>query len=153
MPGPLLTCRFKRSAFLTALIIVTAGIAGLYVLKTCIQHLVAFLVLAILAMPAGADPQRHLSEEDMARRLAFIEERLNAGRTSARYWQYGWSGFFAANMAAQGYMTFNSNDGDNQAKYAVGAVKSAAALAHRCQSRSSASPRSTRPINIRHRIP
>ncbi len=65
----------------------------------------------------------------MARRLAFIEERLNAGRTSARYWQYGWSGFFAANMAAQGYMTFNSNDGDNQAKYAVGAVKSAAALA------------------------
>ncbi len=101
----------------------------MYILKTCIQQLVALLVLAILAIPAGADPQRHLSEEDMARRLAFIEERLNAGRTSARYWQYGWSGFYAANMAAQGYMAFKSNDGDHEAKYAVGAVKSAVALA------------------------
>ncbi len=87
------------------------------------------MVLATLAIPACADPQRHLSEEEIERRLAFIEARLNAGRTSARYWQYGWSGFFAANMAAQGYMAFESNDGDNQTKYAVGAAKSAFALA------------------------
>ncbi len=98
-------------------------------MKIYFRYLVTFIVLATLAIPAGADPQRHLSEEDMERRLAFIEDRLNAGRTSARYWQYGWSGFYAANMAAQGYMAFKSSDGDHEARYIVGAVKSAAALA------------------------
>jgi hypothetical protein len=80
------------------------------------------------AFPAEADQKPPLSEEDMERRLAFIEERLNEGRTSARYWQYGWSGFFAASAAVQGYSAIESNNGDNEVNYTVGAVKSAAGL-------------------------
>ncbi len=65
----------------------------------------------------------------MDRRLAFITERLNAGRTGARVWQYGWSGFFAATTAFQLHMTNRSNNEDNEARYTVGAIKSAAGLA------------------------
>ena len=61
--------------------------------------------------------------------MTFIERRLNEGRTPARFWQYGWTGFFAANAALQGYMVIKSSDGDHEVRYTVGAVKSAAALA------------------------
>jgi hypothetical protein len=85
-------------------------------------------ILLMCALPAQADRQSRLSDEDMERRLAFIEERLNEGRNRARYWQYGWSGFFAASAAFQGYKVIESDDGDNELNYAVGAVKSAAGL-------------------------
>ena len=95
---------------------------------TMTRNLMVFTIVLICALPARADQKPRLSEEDMGRRLAFIEERLNEGRNSARYWQYGWSGFFTASAAFQGYKAIESNDGDNQLNYAVGAVKSAAGL-------------------------
>lgn len=98
-------------------------------LKIVSLGLVTVILQAVMAFSAAAEEKPRLSEEEIEQRLMFIEQRLNAGRTSARYWQYGWSGFFAASAAVQGYMVIESNDGDNQTKYAVGAAKSAAALA------------------------
>ena len=63
------------------------------------------LLLAVWPADSGAEPSvsgAAMSDAELERRLAFIEERLNAGRTSARYWQNGWSGFFAASAAFQG---------------------------------------------------
>jgi hypothetical protein len=92
------------------------------------RNLLVVTIVLMCALPTQADQKPLLSEEDMERRLAFIEERLNAGRTSARYWQNGWSGFFAASAAFQGYKAIDSNDSDNELNHAVGAVKSAAGL-------------------------
>ena len=97
-------------------------------MRTKFQNLVGFLILLMCALPAQADQKPPLSEADMERRMAFIEERLNEGRTHARYWQYGWSGFFAASAAFQGYKAIESDSSDNEVNHAVGAVKSAAGL-------------------------
>ncbi len=93
------------------------------------RHLLIIAATLLSVVPAGADQNAQLSEEEIQQRLRFIEHRLNEGRTRARLWQYGWSGFFAANTAFQTYMAFESNDSDNETKYTVGAVKSGAALA------------------------
>lgn len=93
------------------------------------KNLLIVILMALLAFPAAADQKPQLSEEEMERRLTFITERLNAGRTSARAWQYGWSGFFAASTALQLNLAYRSNNSDNEATYTVGAIKSAAGLA------------------------
>lgn len=80
------------------------------------------------AVPAAADTQTPLSEAEMDRRLAFISQRLNEGRPGAQWWQYGWSGFFGANTALQGYLALRANNADKQSAYTVDAVKSGAAL-------------------------
>jgi len=98
-------------------------------MRTIIQNVIVLTFLLLCTFPAGADQKTPLSEEDMERRLSFIEERLNEGQTSARYWQYGWSSFYAASAAVQGYKAIESNDGDDDVNNTVGAVKSAAALA------------------------
>lgn len=97
-------------------------------MRTLIQYLVVVTILLMCAFSAKADQKPLLSEEDMERRLAFIEGRLNEGRNSARYWQYGWSGFFAASAAVQGYAAIDTDDGDDEVNYAVGAIKSAGGL-------------------------
>jgi hypothetical protein len=96
-----------------------------------IRHtcLVAAILLLVTTVAARADSRPSLSAEDMDRRLAFISQRLNAGRTPARLWQYGWSGFFAANAAVQGYLALRASNADNQAAYGVRAVKAGAGLA------------------------
>ena len=92
------------------------------------RYLVVIVILAIPVFPASADQRPNLSEEAIDRRLAFIEKRLNEGQPSARWWQHGWSGFFATSTVFQGYKAVESSDGDNEVNYTVGAVKSAAAL-------------------------
>lgn len=94
-----------------------------------VKKLLMGLMAIMLSLPAGADQKTPLSEEEMEQRLAFITQRLNAGRTGARTWQYGWGGFFATTAAAQGYLAIQSNDSDNRANYTVGALKSTAGLA------------------------
>ncbi len=86
-------------------------------------------MMIFMTLPASAEEKAPLSEAEIEQRLAFIEARLNEGRTGARVWQYGWTGFFAANTALQGYMVAKSNDGDNKTRYAVDATKFAAGLA------------------------
>ena len=97
-------------------------------MRTMFKNLGVLLFFLMFAVPIQAEQKPLLSDEDMERRLAFIEERLNEGRNSARYWQYGWSGFFAASAAAQGYAAIDTDDGDDEVNYAVGAIKSAAGL-------------------------
>ena len=90
------------------------------------------LIIAVLLITPGASlagQTSSLSEEEIDQRLAFIEQRLNAGQPGARRWQYGWGGLFAANAALQGYMAIKSNSDDNQVSYTVDALKAAGALA------------------------
>jgi hypothetical protein len=61
--------------------------------------------------------------------LSFIAARLAGQTPNARYWQYGWTGFYAASAAAQGLLAVDTDDNDDEVNYIVGAVKSSGALA------------------------
>ncbi|MBL0714555.1 MAG: hypothetical protein JJV98_12730, partial [Desulfosarcina sp.] len=94
-----------------------------------LKKLLIIMSLLVWAHPDMAGQTPALSDEEMDRRLTFIEQRLNAGRASARYWQYGWSGFYAASTTFQGALAIRSKNADNEANYTVGALKSAGGLA------------------------
>lgn len=94
-----------------------------------LTRLLIIIVLLITPRASLSGQTASLSEEEIDQRLAFIEQRLNAGKPSARRWQYGWSGVFAANAAFRGYMAIKSNNGDNQVSHTVDALKAAGALA------------------------
>lgn len=61
--------------------------------------------------------------------MSFIAARLAGQTPNARYWQYGWTGFYAASAAAQGLLAVDTDDNDDEVNYIVGAVKSSGALA------------------------
>ena len=54
-------------------------------------------------MVAASEPQTPLvmpSDAELAARLGLLEERLEAQRPTALAWQYGWTGFYVASLAA-----------------------------------------------------
>jgi hypothetical protein len=86
------------------------------------------LSLAILLpVAAGADGLTRnvssLSDAEIDARLAFIEERLDAGETHAKYWQWGWTGVYAAGMAIGTAQAAMTDSGKNRADYITTAVK------------------------------
>lgn len=91
------------------------------------------LLLAIGPALAAAEPgtpaMTHISDAELQQRLEFIEARLNRQQPGARYWQYGWSGFYSLSSAGQVVAALDSDDKDDQLNYAVGAVKAAGGLA------------------------
>lgn len=70
-----------------------------------------------------------LSASEIDARIAFIEERLDAHRTHAYYWQWGWTGFYGAGMVVQSLRAGLSEDNEHQADYVVSAVKAAGGTA------------------------
>ena len=86
------------------------------------------LCLAIL-LPAAASAQgvtrnySTLSDAELDQRLAFIEERLDAGEKHAKYWQWGWTGAYASGLVIGTTQAAMTNDGKNRANYLTTAVK------------------------------
>ncbi|WP_455235154.1 hypothetical protein [Thiogranum longum] len=74
-------------------------------------------------------PPVAISDAELDQRLEFIQTRLAKQRPGARYWQYGWTGFYAISTAAQGILAVDADDNDDEVNYIVGAVKSTGALA------------------------
>jgi hypothetical protein len=70
-----------------------------------------------------------ISDSELDQRLKFIELRLGELNPRARYWQYGWTGFYAGTAVGQVALAIDQDDNDDQTSYTVGAVKSAAGLA------------------------
>jgi hypothetical protein len=89
------------------------------------------LVLAVfLATTAGAQEivgpisgnLSHLDDREIDARIAFIEERLDAGQRNARIWQYGFTGLYSLGIVT-GTVRAATQDGDDQVAGIVGAVK------------------------------
>ncbi len=78
----------------------------------------------------GADigPPSVTAEEEIDLRLGFIEERLDAGKQHAQYWQNGWTGFYAASALAQTVFWLDADNNDDSINYIVGALKSTGGL-------------------------
>ncbi len=70
-----------------------------------------------------------LSSSELDARIAFIEERLDAHRKHAYYWQWGWTGFYGAGLVVQSLRAGLSEDNEHQADYVVSAVKAAGGVA------------------------
>ncbi|MBW2519001.1 MAG: hypothetical protein JRD88_01455 [Deltaproteobacteria bacterium] len=69
------------------------------------------------------------SSDNADLRIDFIEKRLDANRQHARYWQNGWSSFYAASALIQTGLWIGSDNNDDSINYSIGALKSAAGLA------------------------
>ena len=70
-----------------------------------------------------------MSDAELDRRLEFIETRLAGLNPNARYWQYGWTGWFTATTVGQAVIAIAGDDNDDRINFTVGAFKSAAGLA------------------------
>ena len=99
------------------------------------RHYKLQIVLAglLLAIPVGAaraqqievPPQLELlSDAEADARLSFLQERLDAGQTTAKTWQYGWTGIFSVGAVASTAQAIMADDGDERIYNIVGAVKS-----------------------------
>ena len=60
-----------------------------------LASLVAAAGVAAAPPPTGT-PTTVLSDAELTARLAFLEERLDAGRPTALAWEWGWTGFYTA---------------------------------------------------------
>lgn len=105
----------------------------------CKPFVIALAVAVALAGSAGADDMggaetitlnpSSLSESELDARIAFIEDRLEASRKHAYYWQWGWTGFYGAGLVVQSLRAGISEDNEHQADYVVSAVKAAGGVA------------------------
>ena len=83
-------------------------------------------------MVAASEPQTPLvmpSDAELAARLGLLEERLEAQRPTALAWQYGWTGFYVASLAANVVYAARADDGDDRVRGIVDAAKSGLATA------------------------
>ena len=82
--------------------------------------------------PAAAEPAQQpsnspvlaLSDAELAARLDFLAERLDAGRPSALAWQWGWTGIYSAGFALNLTEAIRADDGDDRVRAVVDAAKS-----------------------------
>ena len=78
--------------------------------------------------PITANPSS-LSNAELDSRLSFIEGRLDAHRTHAYRWQWGWVGIYGSGLVVQSIRAGVSEDNEHQADYVVSAVKAAGGVA------------------------
>src|SRR5215213_4001914 len=117
-----------------ALAAVGASSAGNERMRTARLLVAGLLVLGSAGAATAQDLELPLSLEGVSpdeanARLRFLDERLDAGRSTARAWQYGWTGAYGAGALAGAAQAVIADDGDEQVYNIVGAVKSAGALA------------------------
>src|SRR3954471_6596911 len=97
--------------------------------------LIAWLLLVGAAGAAAAQETEiplsleGLTPAEVDARLGFLEERLDAGRNTARAWQYGWTGVFGAGAVLGAAQAITADDGDERGYHMVGTVRSGGALA------------------------
>jgi len=95
--------------------------AGLFVL--------VFLTAVGPAKGLAAGSSTEGSPDGYELRLEFIEQSLEENRQAARYWQNGWTAFYAVSSAAQAALWIDADNNDDSVNYGIGALKSAAGLA------------------------
>lgn len=86
-------------------------------------------VMVLVACSATTVLAADTSSADYRLRTEFIESRLEESRRHARYWQNGWTTFFAASAAAQAALWIDADNSDDSINYGIGALKSVGGLA------------------------
>lgn len=86
------------------------------------------LLAALVVVPAVASAQvthdvSALSDAEIASRIAFLEQRLDAGETWAKYWQWGWTGGYATGIVIGTAQAATTHSDKNRVNYITTAVK------------------------------
>ena len=68
-------------------------------MKEILTATLLLIMLCTVPSPAAAD-----ASENYQLRMSFLEERLEDNQQHAKYWQYGWSGFFVSKLCANNVM-------------------------------------------------
>lgn len=89
------------------------------------KSLVVLFVALSLPTPLAAAPE---PDPDIAERLSFLEDRLDAGRDRAALWQNGWSAAYAAVALGQGALALSEDKRDDQVANGVGALRAVTAF-------------------------
>ena len=84
---------------------------------------------AAAASPESTVPLVMPTDEELAARVGFLEERLDAARPTALTWQYGWTGIYTAGLVSNTVYAVRADDGDERVRSIVDAAKSALATA------------------------
>ena len=85
------------------------------------------------AADGATPPVLAISDAELAARLDFLEQRLDAARPAALAWQWGWTGFYSASLAANVGYAVAAEDGDDRVRAIVDAVKSGVATVQTLQ--------------------
>ncbi|GGA89864.1 hypothetical protein GCM10011369_35070 [Neiella marina] len=96
-------------------------------LKRTINSL--FAITLLLTTSAHATDYELLSDQEIDQRLSFLTSKLESIESPSTYWQYGWTGFYAASAIAQAAKAADESDSDDSTKQWVGAIKSTGGLA------------------------
>ena len=67
--------------------------------------------------------------QDYEPRMEFIESSLEENHQHARYWQNGWSTFYAVSAVAQTALWIDADNNDDSINYGINALKSVGGLA------------------------
>jgi hypothetical protein len=96
------------------------------VMDTGCTRRIGLLALMVLALPSVVSAQEATDQIDQ--RLRFLEERLDAGRTTALVWQHGWSAVFGVSAVANTASAITADDGDERVAGIVDGVKATGGL-------------------------
>ena len=91
------------------------------------------LTIASIATEATADETEggltrnpsSLSDSELDARLRFLEERIDAGETYTKGWQYGWTGGYALGAGVGTGLAIKTDRAKNRANHIVTASKAA----------------------------
>ena len=83
---------------------------------------------AIAAEPAPAD-HAGLSDAEISRRIAFLEQRLDGSRTHGQIWYWSWLAINGGSMVGNGIVAGLSGQHDDRVNYATGAALGAIGVA------------------------
>ena len=97
---------------------------------------VASVAVLVLQLAATAQAEAGVSgdldslgDDEVVSRLAFLEERLDAGRRHAQVWQWGFTGIYVAGVVVGTAIAATTDDSDERVAEIVGASKAAIASA------------------------
>ena len=99
-------------------------------LTKMLTTLICCLLLHFPSVAHGADPGAPSPsiDKELELRLDYIEERLDAGKRHAQYWQNGWTGFYSVSAVAQTVLWLDADNNDDRINYVVGAIKTTGGL-------------------------
>ena len=90
------------------------------------RSIFAVTVMVALAGAAAAQDQNDLSDQEVSRRLGYIQTVLDEGQTNAKVWWYGWLAGYTG--ATAGQMAFYSTTDDEKTKQDMAAGAGTTAL-------------------------
>ena len=105
-------------------VLVLSGALLALVRTTIGRGIAAMAVVLTVARVAAAQPAAPLGDDEIERRLRFVESRLAAEQSQARWYEAGWSMVYVGGIGYGGYQLGNAGDKAAMAEGIVGISKS-----------------------------